>query len=164
MKTSLPSTGRLPVAPYAHNLSPIFDSTKNLQYFHTFLHRKASRHQYLRLPHLNFAMSSQGDQQAIWTPPVIATIVYRVVMIIVSIAFLWKKYRRPARHLDGELASRNIQPGDRNLTVPQRRTTRRRPSATLQYSCPPYPPYCHSNTSRGHLGPSRGHGTISYRI
>jgi hypothetical protein len=46
-------------------------------------------------------MSSQVDQQAIWAPPVIATIVYRVVMIIVSIAFIWKKYRRPARQIDG---------------------------------------------------------------
>jgi len=45
---------------------------------------------------------SSPDQQAIWTPPVIATIVYRVVMIIVSIAFIWKKYRRPARQIDEE--------------------------------------------------------------
>jgi len=45
---------------------------------------------------------SSLEQQAIWTPPVIATIVYRVVMIIVSIAFIWKKYRRPARQIDEE--------------------------------------------------------------
>jgi hypothetical protein len=38
----------------------------------------------------------------VWTPPVIATIVYRVVMIIVSLAFIWKKYRRPRRQTDGE--------------------------------------------------------------
>ncbi|PMD29707.1 hypothetical protein L207DRAFT_642249 [Hyaloscypha variabilis F] len=38
-------------------------------------------------------MSSQSNQSDIWTPPVVATIVYRVVMIIVSIAFIWKKYQ-----------------------------------------------------------------------
>lgn len=47
-------------------------------------------------------MSGSVAQQPIWTPPVIATIVYRVVMIIVSIAFIWKKYRRPARQIDEE--------------------------------------------------------------
>jgi hypothetical protein len=49
-------------------------------------------------------MSGSLAQQPIWTPPVIATIVYRVVMIIVSIAFIWKKYRRPARQIDGNVA------------------------------------------------------------
>jgi hypothetical protein len=48
-------------------------------------------------------MSSQSDQQVIWTPPVITTTVYRVVMIIVSIAFIWIKYRRTARRIDGNL-------------------------------------------------------------
>ena len=47
-------------------------------------------------------MSSELDQQSIWTPPVIATIACRVVMVIVSIAFIWKKYRRPVRVLDGK--------------------------------------------------------------
>ncbi|KAF8856550.1 hypothetical protein BDZ45DRAFT_691670 [Acephala macrosclerotiorum] len=47
-------------------------------------------------------MSTQSDQRSSWTPAVIATIVYRVVMIIVSIAFIWKKYRRPTRQFDGE--------------------------------------------------------------
>ncbi|PMD55499.1 uncharacterized protein K444DRAFT_666723 [Hyaloscypha bicolor E] len=50
----------------------------------------------------NPTMPSQSNQQPIWTPPVIATIVYRVVMIIVSIAFIWKKYRRTARRIDEE--------------------------------------------------------------
>lgn len=49
-------------------------------------------------------MSGSVAQQPIWTPPVIATIAYRVVMIIVSIAFIWKKYRRPARQIDGSSA------------------------------------------------------------
>jgi hypothetical protein len=41
----------------------------------------------------------------VWTPPVIATIVYRVVMIIVSLAFIGKKYRRPRRQTDGEFTT-----------------------------------------------------------
>jgi hypothetical protein len=49
-------------------------------------------------------MSGSLAQQPIWTPPVIATIAYRLVMIIVSIAFIWKKYRRPARQIDGNSA------------------------------------------------------------
>jgi hypothetical protein len=55
-------------------------------------------------------MSGALAQQPIWTPPVIATIVYRVVMIIVSIAFIWKKYRRPARQIDGNSTLLTITP------------------------------------------------------
>jgi hypothetical protein len=44
---------------------------------------------------------STPDQPSIWTPEFISSIVYRAVMIIVSIAFIWKKYRRPARPIDG---------------------------------------------------------------
>jgi len=55
-------------------------------------------------------MSGSLAEQPIWTPPVIATIVYRVVMIIVSIAFIWKKYRRPGRQLDGNSALLTLTP------------------------------------------------------
>ncbi|CZR66567.1 uncharacterized protein PAC_16468 [Phialocephala subalpina] len=48
-------------------------------------------------------MSDQADLQSVWTPAAIATVVYRVIMIVVSIAFIWKKYRRPARQFDEEL-------------------------------------------------------------
>jgi len=44
--------------------------------------------------------------EAYWTPETICTIVYRVVMILVSLAFLYRKYRRPVRSVDGML-SRN---------------------------------------------------------
>lgn len=46
-------------------------------------------------------MSTAPNQPTIWTPEFISCIVYRVVMIIVSLAFIWKKYRRPARRIDG---------------------------------------------------------------
>ncbi|KAH8760168.1 hypothetical protein BGZ57DRAFT_611446 [Hyaloscypha finlandica] len=42
------------------------------------------------------------DHPSIWTPESISSIVYRAVMIIVSIAFIWRKYRRPARPIDEE--------------------------------------------------------------
>ncbi|TVY93993.1 hypothetical protein LAWI1_G001022 [Lachnellula willkommii] len=38
----------------------------------------------------------------IWTPDVIATVVYRAIMVIVSIAFLWRAYRQPVRAVDDE--------------------------------------------------------------
>ncbi|KAH6718635.1 hypothetical protein BKA61DRAFT_712372 [Leptodontidium sp. MPI-SDFR-AT-0119] len=38
----------------------------------------------------------------IWTPEVIATIVYRVVMVFVSLAFIWKEYRCVRPQLDEE--------------------------------------------------------------
>ncbi|TVY55703.1 hypothetical protein LCER1_G005067 [Lachnellula cervina] len=38
----------------------------------------------------------------IWTPDVIATVVYRVIMVIVSIAFVWRAYRQPVRAVDDE--------------------------------------------------------------
>ena len=46
-------------------------------------------------------MSAPPDQPSIWTPESISCIVYRAVMIVVGIAFIWRKYRRPARHIDG---------------------------------------------------------------
>jgi hypothetical protein len=62
-------------------------------------------------------MSESLAQQPIWTPPVIATIVYRVVMIIVSIAFIWKKYRQPKRQLDGNSALPTLTPHSSLLTL-----------------------------------------------
>ena len=47
-------------------------------------------------------MSSPVDQSNMWTPEIIATIIYRVVMIVVSIAFLWKQYQQRPVNLDGE--------------------------------------------------------------
>ncbi|TVY37058.1 hypothetical protein LOCC1_G007270 [Lachnellula occidentalis] len=38
----------------------------------------------------------------IWTPDVIATVVYRIIMVIVSIAFIWRAYRQPVRAVDDE--------------------------------------------------------------
>jgi hypothetical protein len=63
-------------------------------------------------------MSGSLAQQPIWTPPVIATIVYRVVMIIVSIAFIWKKYRRPGRQLDGNSALLTLTAHSLSLLTP----------------------------------------------
>lgn len=37
----------------------------------------------------------------IWTPEIIATVVYRVVMVFVSLAFIWKEYRCVRPQLDG---------------------------------------------------------------
>jgi hypothetical protein len=48
-------------------------------------------------------MSSVATE-AYWTPETICTIVYRVVMILVSLAFLYRKYRRPIRSVDGMLS------------------------------------------------------------
>jgi hypothetical protein len=42
--------------------------------------------------------------EAYWTPETVCTIVYRVVMILVSLAFLYRKYRRPVRSVDGMLS------------------------------------------------------------
>ncbi|KAE9376340.1 hypothetical protein N431DRAFT_462181 [Stipitochalara longipes BDJ] len=74
-------------------------------------------------------MSSQSNQSGIWTPPVIATIVYRVVMIIVSIAFIWKKYRRPARQIDEEQLVR--------VLLPTYNNPNRRPRSPNQATQPP---------------------------
>ncbi|KAH7308344.1 hypothetical protein BKA65DRAFT_559825 [Rhexocercosporidium sp. MPI-PUGE-AT-0058] len=38
----------------------------------------------------------------IWTPEIIATIVYRVIMILVSLAFIWREYRHVRPQLDEE--------------------------------------------------------------
>ncbi|KAL5314350.1 hypothetical protein ACEPPN_018776 [Leptodophora sp. 'Broadleaf-Isolate-01'] len=38
----------------------------------------------------------------IWTPEIIATVVYRVVMVFVSLAFIWKEYRCVRPQLDEE--------------------------------------------------------------
>ncbi|KAG4433136.1 hypothetical protein IFR05_011378 [Cadophora sp. M221] len=38
----------------------------------------------------------------IWAPEIIATIVYRVVMVLVSLAFIWKEYRDVHPRLDEE--------------------------------------------------------------
>lgn len=138
---------------------------------------RASRYSRQRVPHQSSTMSSQIDQQAIWTPPVIATIVYRVVMIIVSIAFIWKKYRRPARQIDGE-PHYFKSTCDQRLTVIRRRTTRRRPTPYLQQARPLYsigesshaakayqtysPSNSYPDTPRGHLGPLRRRRTISF--
>jgi hypothetical protein len=53
-------------------------------------------------------MSLSAEQPSIWTPEVIATIIYRIVMILVSLAFIWKKYRRPTRQIDGKLSNKHI--------------------------------------------------------
>lgn len=71
-------------------------------------------------------MSGSVAQQPIWTPPVIATIVYRVVMIIVSIAFIWKKYRRPARQIDG----------NSDLLTPHSSLLTAHPAVSTHYSAP----------------------------
>ncbi|TVY42167.1 hypothetical protein LSUB1_G001944 [Lachnellula subtilissima] len=42
------------------------------------------------------------DPSQVWTPDVIATVVYRVIMVIVSIAFIWRAYRQPVRVVDDE--------------------------------------------------------------
>jgi hypothetical protein len=47
-------------------------------------------------------MSNLPISPSIWTPDTIANVVYRVVMIAVSLAFIWKQYHRSARSLDGE--------------------------------------------------------------
>ena len=80
-----------------------------------------SRSPYPRLLHLNiylfrkllylfrrpsFNMSAPSDSTTIWTPETITNIVYRVTMIVVSLAFIWMKYRRqPVRPLDGMIHS-----------------------------------------------------------
>lgn len=38
----------------------------------------------------------------VWTPDVIATVVYRAIMVIVSLAFIWRAYRQPSREVDGK--------------------------------------------------------------
>ncbi|ATZ55361.1 hypothetical protein BCIN_11g06210 [Botrytis cinerea B05.10] len=35
--------------------------------------------------------------QATWSPDVIATVVYRVTMVLVSLTYIWRKYRQPLR-------------------------------------------------------------------
>ncbi|KAF7951293.1 hypothetical protein EAE96_006615 [Botrytis aclada] len=35
--------------------------------------------------------------QATWSPDVIATVVYRVTMIFVSLTYIWRKFRQPLR-------------------------------------------------------------------
>ncbi|TVY82931.1 hypothetical protein LSUE1_G001413 [Lachnellula suecica] len=42
------------------------------------------------------------DPSNIWTPDVIATVIYRVIMIIVSLAFIWRAYRQPVNQLHDE--------------------------------------------------------------
>ncbi|TEY46162.1 hypothetical protein BOTCAL_0321g00100 [Botryotinia calthae] len=38
--------------------------------------------------------------QATWSPDVIATVVYRVTMVLVSLTYIWRKYRQPLRTND----------------------------------------------------------------
>ena len=38
---------------------------------------------------------------SLWTPEIIATIVYRIIMVLVSLAFIWKQYRQQEPQLDG---------------------------------------------------------------
>jgi hypothetical protein len=47
-------------------------------------------------------MSVPSNTPNPWTPDTISTVVYHVVMIIVSIAFIWRKYRQPVRSPDGK--------------------------------------------------------------
>jgi hypothetical protein len=47
-------------------------------------------------------MSIPSNTPNPWTPDTISTVVYHVVMIIVSIAFIWRKYRQPVRSPDGK--------------------------------------------------------------
>ncbi|KAF7951228.1 uncharacterized protein EAE97_002779 [Botrytis byssoidea] len=35
--------------------------------------------------------------QATWSPDVIATVVYRITMVFVSLTYIWRKYRQPLR-------------------------------------------------------------------
>ncbi|KAF5869896.1 uncharacterized protein Bfra_010041 [Botrytis fragariae] len=35
--------------------------------------------------------------QTTWSPDVIATVVYRVTMVFVSLTYIWRKYRQPLR-------------------------------------------------------------------
>ncbi|KAH7403849.1 hypothetical protein BKA64DRAFT_461575 [Cadophora sp. MPI-SDFR-AT-0126] len=39
---------------------------------------------------------------SLWTPEIIATIVYRVIMVLVSLAIIWKQYRQQTPQLDEE--------------------------------------------------------------
>jgi hypothetical protein len=50
-------------------------------------------------------MSCLTSQSTIWAPDTIATVVYRVVMIVVSLAFLWRQYHLPKRFVDGKHSS-----------------------------------------------------------
>ncbi|TVY19347.1 hypothetical protein LARI1_G003570 [Lachnellula arida] len=65
----------------------------------------------------------------IWTPDVIATVVYRAIMVIVSIAFLWRAYRQPVRAVDDEHVVGIILPN----------TSARTASASLGDSSPEVP-------------------------
>jgi len=47
-------------------------------------------------------MPSTVGQPSLWAPEAIATFIYQVVMVFVALAFIWKKYRRPARRGDEE--------------------------------------------------------------
>ncbi|THV53754.1 hypothetical protein BGAL_0043g00110 [Botrytis galanthina] len=38
--------------------------------------------------------------QATWSPDVIATVVYRITMVFVSLTYIWRKYRQPLRTND----------------------------------------------------------------
>ena len=38
---------------------------------------------------------------SLWTPEIIATILYRVIMVLISLAFIWKQYRQQESQLDG---------------------------------------------------------------
>lgn len=37
------------------------------------------------------------QSQTTWNPDVIATVVYRVIMVFVSLTYIWRKYRQPLR-------------------------------------------------------------------
>ncbi|KAF7884197.1 uncharacterized protein EAF02_004533 [Botrytis sinoallii] len=43
--------------------------------------------------------------QATWSPDVIATVVYRITMVFVSLTYIWRKYRQPLRTDDFEVKS-----------------------------------------------------------
>lgn len=47
------------------------------------------------------SMSPLPNPSDVRTPDVIATVVYRVTMVMVGLAFIWKSYRRPVRPIDG---------------------------------------------------------------
>jgi hypothetical protein len=47
-------------------------------------------------------MSCIPSQSDVWTPDTIATVIYRVVMIVVSLAFLWRQYHLPKRYIYGK--------------------------------------------------------------
>lgn len=48
--------------------------------------------------------------QPTWSPDVIVTVVYRVTMTLVSLAFIWMKYRRSTGRFDGTYASSSTFP------------------------------------------------------